>query len=91
MRCEGWRRKGGAFTFGPVVWKQCSNEASVMLTVLQKPKGEKKKIRQVLPACPTCWQECIDTGIEIEKAAPIIKKKGGETDGNSKEVQGKSQ
>lgn len=27
MRCEGYVRKGGVFTFGPVKWVQCENEA----------------------------------------------------------------
>ena len=65
-RCEGWRRHGGVWTFGPVKWEQCTNEAEVMLTVKQEGKKE------TLPACKTCWQEAIDNeGIEIISAAPI--------------------
>lgn len=26
-QCEGWRRRGGMMTFGPVKWSQCSNDA----------------------------------------------------------------
>jgi hypothetical protein len=64
VRCEGWRRYGGAFTLGPVRWEQCSNEAIVMLTVKQE------KVEN-LPACKACWQEAIDKKIEIVKAEPI--------------------
>jgi hypothetical protein len=65
MRCEGWRRTGGAFTFGPVKWEQCTEDAIVNLVVTQKDKQE------TLPACKTCWQECIDNKIEINEAKPI--------------------
>jgi len=65
-RCEGWRRHGGAFTFGPVKWVQCPESATVMLTV--KQAGEKQK----LPACPKCWQEARNTkGIVVLDAEPI--------------------
>jgi len=64
-RCEGWRRHGGAFTLGPVKWEQCPSEATVMLTV--KQQGE----TQTMPACNTCWQECIENKIEIVSAEPI--------------------
>ena len=53
-RCEGWRRHGGAFTFGPVKWEQCENDATVMLTVIQDGK------QTVQPACQECWQEGSD-------------------------------
>ena len=65
MRCEGWRRYGGAFSLGPVVWRQCQNEAVVMLDIEQD--GE----RQQLPGCAVCWQEAIDTGIKILGVRPI--------------------
>lgn len=64
MRCEGWRRNGGAFTLGPVTWKQCENEAVVILEVVQDGKVES------LPGCATCWQECIDSGIQINSSRP---------------------
>lgn len=67
MQCEGMRRFGGAFSLGPVQWKQCENEATVMLTV--KQKGEKVG---EFPACPTCWQECLGTeGMTVKKARPL--------------------
>jgi len=66
-RCEGWRRKGGMFTFGPVHWSQCENDAVVTLTVRQD--GVKRK---PLPACKKCWQECIGTkGIRVIEAIPF--------------------
>jgi len=64
MRCEGWRRNGGAFTLGPVEWKQCENEAIVILEVVQDGKVES------LPGCAICWQECIDSGIQINSSRP---------------------
>lgn len=68
LRCEGMRRHGSAFSLGPVRWEQCKEEATVRLLLLQKD-GEVEK----LPACPKCWQECIDTlGIEVQGAEPIL-------------------
>lgn len=65
-RCEGWRRYGGAFTFGPVVWKQCEDEATVMLKLRQEMEEVKD-----FPSCHTCWQEAVAKKIEILKAEPI--------------------
>lgn len=65
MRCEGWRRNGGAFTLGPIRWSQCKNEATVMIEVVQDGKTECQ------PGCNTCWQECIDRGIQINSVVPI--------------------
>lgn len=66
MRCEGYRRHGGVFTLGPVTWEQCDNDATVTLTVVQD--GEES----TLPGCVTCWNECIERGIEIKSVAPIV-------------------
>lgn len=65
MRCEGWRRTGGAFTLGPVKWEQCNNEAIVMLKVRQEKEED-------LPACLDCWNECKQNKIEILGAEPLI-------------------
>lgn len=65
LQCEGWRRYGGAFSFGPVTWKQCPQSATVMLTVKQEGKVK------TLPACPVCWQECMDNKIEILSVKPV--------------------
>ena len=64
MRCEGWERTGGMMTLGPVDWKQCENEAVVMLKVEQKKT-------QKLPGCMKCWQKCIDEKVKILSAEPI--------------------
>lgn len=64
-RCQGWRRYGGAFSFGPIKWVQCKERATVMLCFERDGKTE------TLPACPKCWQECIDTGLKILSAKPI--------------------
>lgn len=64
-RCEGWRRYGGVFTFGPVKWVQCKERGIVSLTVKQDGKT------QTLPSCKTCWNEAIEKGIKITKATPI--------------------
>ena len=67
MRCEGWRRLGGVFTFGIPKWYQCKNKATVMLTVLQKDKP-----RTTLPACQTCWSEALESlTVKVLKATPI--------------------
>jgi hypothetical protein len=54
MKCEGWHRHGGAFTLGPVTWRQCKNEATVLLTVKQDGKT------RTWPACNTCWENARD-------------------------------
>jgi hypothetical protein len=64
MRCEGWRRRGGAFTFGPVKWEQCNNDAVVMLEVEQ---GQVEK----QPACLACWNEAVERRIKIISSVPI--------------------
>lgn len=66
MRCEGWRRNGGAFTLGPVKWEQCKNDAIAIIKVVQDGKAED------FPACSICWKECIDKGIEIKGAQPVV-------------------
>ena len=66
MRCEGWRRYGGAFTLGPVEWKQCGEEAVVTLEVVQDSEVA------TFPACMTCWGEAIDKGVEILNATPLV-------------------
>ena len=73
IRCEGWRRTGGAFSFGPVKWSQCENNAIVMLEVRQKEVKE-------FPACIECWNEAIGRGIEIMEARPLgaARERGGE-------------
>ena len=65
MRCEGYRRRGGAFTLGPVKWEQCEEEAAVRLTVKQD-----NKVSQ-FPACMVCWNEAIATAIEIQAVVPL--------------------
>jgi len=69
-RCEGWRRRGGTFTLGPVTWEQCDNNAIVNLTVVQEKE-------ETLPACKVCWQEAIDKGITIKSAIPLKEVKSG--------------
>jgi hypothetical protein len=67
VRCEGWRRYGGAFTLGPVTWEQCKETATVMLTCKQFLEPTK-----TLPACHHCWREAsATTGIQILKVEPI--------------------
>lgn len=65
-RCEGWRRTGGAFSFGPPTWVQCPNKASVILEVQQDGVIEK------MPSCTTCWKEAIDKHIKILSVEPIM-------------------
>ncbi len=67
MQCEGRRRYGGAFSFGPPVWKQCENEAIVMLTVKQEKVD-------TLPACLKCWNEAVEKGIHIMDVKPLPEK-----------------
>ncbi|MCP4394879.1 MAG: hypothetical protein GY804_11535 [Alphaproteobacteria bacterium] len=64
IRCEGWRIYGGAFTIGPPQWKQCKNDAIVMLKVTQEET-------QSLPACAKCWKSSIKNEIEIVSVTPL--------------------
>jgi len=64
MRCEGYRRYGGAFTLGPVKWEQCKNDAIAIIECSQD--GETKEF----PACTECWNEAIEKGIPITKSRP---------------------
>ena len=66
VKCEGMRRRGGAFTLGPVEWEQCSNDAIVMLKVKQDDgTGE-------FPGCDACWRECRETkGMKVLEARPL--------------------
>lgn len=66
-RCEGWRRDGGAFTLGPVKWKQCEANGVVELRFEDQDTGKQK----ILPACKECWAECLATGVMIIEARPI--------------------
>jgi hypothetical protein len=61
VRCEGWRRHGGAFTLGPVTWEQCKNDGIVTLKFKDADTGKVK----TLPACKECWAECLENGIKI--------------------------
>ena len=69
MRCEGWCRKGGAFTLGPVKWSQCENEAAVMLLV-------KQETEEGFPTCMECWREAIERGIDILDSHPLAAEDG---------------
>ena len=61
-QCEGYRRTGGAFSFGPVKWAQCKEHAVFMLEFIQEKKEER------MPACMTCLNEALHTNsIKITK------------------------
>lgn len=67
LRCDAWRRHGGAFTFGPVRWHRCTNNATVLLTVEQE--GE---VTLDSPTCDTCWRESMSAEkITIKEVKPI--------------------
>ena len=66
-QCEGWRRYGGAFTLGPVLWKRCKRPGEVILTF----KDESGKTKS-LPACKVCWDECISNKVTILEVLPIL-------------------
>jgi len=58
-QCEGWTRNGGAFTLGPVSWKQCENQGVFRI------KFKDGEAIQTLPACQKCLDECRRTGVKI--------------------------
>ena len=66
VRCEGYRRFGGAFSLGPVTWQQCSERAIAVLTIEQDGKV------QDVPACSKCWTEAMYYGgIKITATRPV--------------------
>lgn len=70
-RCEGYRRYGGAFTFGPVRWERCKEDAVVLLTMTQEGKESK------LPSCLRCWKEARDYPGIVIKAVDTLPEEGG--------------
>lgn len=68
--CEGYRRKGGAFTFGPPRWIKCENDATATIEFKQGNEDI-----ATLPACTKCWNECIENkDIAIISVKPIKEK-----------------
>jgi len=65
MRCEGFRRYGGAFTLGPIEWEQCEENAIVYITTRINNK------KQIIPSCKKCWEESIENGIKIIEVKPV--------------------
>lgn len=65
LRCDAWRRKGGAFTLGPPVWRQCENAAIVLLTIQQEDKLVDS------PACVVCWEEGRQAGLKYLDVKPV--------------------
>lgn len=65
MQYEGWRRYGVAMSFGKPEWRQCENEAEVII------EFKKDDLTQKLPGCKGCLQKCRDTGMDILSVEPI--------------------
>ena len=71
MRCDGRIKRGSIFTFGITEWKQCTNDAIVIIKCVQ---GDEREV--TLPSCRECWQRGIDTTrIKILEVSPIPKEK----------------
>jgi len=64
IRCEGYRKYGSFMTLGPREWKQCKNEAVVVLKVRQEEISE-------FPACMECWREAVERKMEILEVMPL--------------------
>ena len=63
MRCEGWRRYGGAFSIGLPEWRQCDNDGIALIKTTNNDKP--------LPCCNICWNEIKKNEIIIESVEPI--------------------
>ena len=73
MNCAGQRRYGGIMTLGPVRWEACEDTPTVLLTIEGQNESQ--------PACPTCWQECLDTDdINVLNSVPILENDNAGTD-----------
>ena len=53
LRCEGMRRRGGAFSFGKPVWTECENPGVVMLKIHDNDTA--------VPCCVVCLDELVRT------------------------------
>lgn len=69
IQCEGHRRRGGAFTLGPVQWEQCPNDAVALVTVKQDGTTLKDS-----PACQVCIDEGKAGGVKYLKMKPIVRR-----------------
>lgn len=65
VRCEGWRRYSVFTLGGTTKWRQCENNAIVIVTAVQDDKTED------MPACMICWKEGVEKNIQINKVTPI--------------------
>ena len=76
MRCEGWTKHGGAFSLGRPEWRQCKNDAVIILSGTQsKCNGTNKRERFSMPACMDCWIKAQTTNhMKIKNAIPIKEK-----------------
>ena len=74
-QCEGWRIEGSFMSLGNPQWYRCQNKGIVLLSVMQKVEGSKRRKRgKLMPACQKCWNECLDNkDITILKTMPINK------------------
>lgn len=72
IRCEGYRRYGGAFTLGLIKWVRCEEVAVVNITIEQDEDG--RTYKKTYPACMKCWNEAIESeSITVLNATPIVK------------------
>lgn len=59
-QCDGWRRHGGLMTFGPVKWVQCTEEATVIIKIVQDNE------ETIMNACQHCLDEAKELNMKFE-------------------------
>ena len=73
IRCEGWRRTGIFQMGGTGKWEQCRSDAIAMLKFKDNQEDGNGKVK-ILPACKKCWEDCLQSGIEILSVGTINSK-----------------
>ena len=70
IRCEGWTRIGAFQMGGLAGWRQCENDAVVILKVRQ----DEGKITDQ-PSCDICWERAKKfTNVEIVETVEVLSK-----------------
>lgn len=64
-RCDGWHRRGGAFTMGPVTWSQCSKVPDFHLRIDQGDGVEH------FYCCVECFETSVDGKITVIEKVPM--------------------
>ena len=66
IKCDGMEREGGAFSLGPVTWRECANPATLVMIVIQDGSQTERHY-----ACQACREKGEANGIKIVSVEPL--------------------